>query len=327
MVNSAPIFHKRHFLSCDWGTSSFRLRLIASASGKTIHAISETKGIKKFYKSWSSNRDSSKRLDYYLAFLGKQIEALEQSCSSELDRSIPVIISGMASSSIGMKELPYSSLPLSLVHPELNIHHVQPSERFSRDAYLVSGICSSNDVMRGEETELLGLASRLASKNGFYILAGTHSKHLRVKDNHLTAFKTYMTGELFDLIASKSILANSVDMRSDPVPGHGFKAGVKDAQQENLLHALFSIRAQDLLHNTGKPRNRDYLSGLLIGTELSEVVASEPARVILWGNSRLQRYYADALEVLGIDFIHPAIKGDEDITALGQRIIFNQITN
>lgn len=315
-----------YFLGCDWGTTSFRLKLLEWDSGKTLAEISNAAGIKKLYKQWSEYQGALSRINFYQSFLNDQISKLSKQTEKDLI-SLPLVLSGMASSSIGMKELSYTQLPISLSKPKLNVKFIKKTHEFSHDIYLISGVCSSEDVMRGEETQLLGLASKLNIINGYFLLAGTHSKHVLVKDNSITGFKTYMTGELFDLISSKSILSNSIDKREETNPGQSFKNGIEQSQEENLLHSLFTIRANDLLNSSEPTDNYDFLSGLLIGTELKELSITQPENIIVWGDSQLTLYYETALDVLGIDYIKPEFNPGEDITSAGQRIILNQMIN
>lgn len=316
------------FLGCDWGTSSFRLKLVASHTGNVITAIEDDTGIKAIYNRWTGYGGSLSRIAFYQSILMQKIEKLKEKSPVVIDHP-PILLSGMASSSIGIKELAYAPLPFELDDPRLNTEMVEARDRFPYDLYLISGLRSSDDVMRGEETELLGLHSTLNIAGGLFLLAGTHSKHVVVEDHAVTAFRTYMTGELFDVISSESILSDSVaaDIDSTFSPGKDFKEGVEEAQSKNLLHSLFGIRARDLIMNTpDKASNHGFLSGLLIGTELKEVSPAGSEPIILWGSCRLQRYYATALDILGLDFIRPEIKAEEDVTSLGQRIILTQIS-
>ncbi len=315
-----------YFLGCDWGTSSFRLKLLKWDSGKTLVEISNASGIKKLYKQWSEYLGPLSRIDFYQSFLKDQISELSKQTEKDLT-SLPLVLSGMASSSIGLKELSYSQLPISLSKPKLSVEFIKKSREFPHNTYLISGVCSSEDVMRGEETQLLGLASKLDIENGCFLLAGTHSKHIFVKENSIIAFKTYMTGELFDLISSKSILSNSVEKGEEMNPRQNFGKGIKRSQEENLLHSLFTIRANDLLNSSESSDNYDFLSGLLIGTELKELCITQPENIVVWGDSRLALYYETALDLLGIDYIKPELNPQEDITSAGQRIILNQMIN
>src|ERR1700748_112792 len=97
-----------YFLSCDWGTSTFRLKLIDAANGEIIASEYSDQGIANIFAQWKATE--SAREPYYLNVLKQQIAAIEKKLNLTLD-GVPLIISGMASSSIGILELPYSELP------------------------------------------------------------------------------------------------------------------------------------------------------------------------------------------------------------------------
>ena len=61
------------------------------------------------------------------------------------------------------------------------------------------------DVMRGEETQILGLLGA-ADADRLFVMPGTHSKWVRVTNGVIISFATYMTGELFAVLRGHSIL-------------------------------------------------------------------------------------------------------------------------
>ena len=72
------------------------------------------------------------------------------------------------------------------------------------------------------------------------------------------ALKTYMTGEVFSLFATKSILAASVEEGGRLDEGHNalwFEKGVRASQKINLLHQAFLVRTQDLFAQATKQEN------------------------------------------------------------------------
>ncbi len=309
----------RYLLSCDWGTSTFRLKLFNIKSAEIVAGISNEQGIKKVYERWSELEKPQDRIAYYCSFLKQQIDDLQKNCDQHID-GLPVMISGMASSSIGMHELPYGGLPFSLDHPDVKSEFFEADDQFPHDTYLISGLQSSRDVMRGEETELIGLFATAGFSNGLYLLAGTHSKHVIVTNEKVTDFKTYMTGELFDLLTSKSILSNSVTKPRNG-PGPAFKKGVTSSLNSNVLHELFTIRARDILHRSDPAENYDYLSGLLIGTELKDIRQEQAGKIVLAGNEWLQKYYTAALNILDLNFNQIDISNTGNITSLGHLAI------
>ena len=103
-----------YFFSCDWGTSSFRLRLIQA---KDLAILAETKsshGISETYKHWQQKGGTVlSRADFYASIVKNEIKLLQQNLNRVTD-GIPVLFSGMASSTIGMVDLPYKKLPFNL---------------------------------------------------------------------------------------------------------------------------------------------------------------------------------------------------------------------
>jgi 2-dehydro-3-deoxygalactonokinase len=164
MVNTN--FKDPYLLSCDWGTTSFRLRLTERNTGKVLYAVTTANGIKTACFNQSK--------ETFQTYLASKIAKIEASLSKDL-ASVPMVISGMISSNIGWKELPYGVLPFSLDNPQLPTELIPATEAFPHSILLISGICTSNDVMRGEETQLLGLAASHNLKDGLCIIPGTHS--------------------------------------------------------------------------------------------------------------------------------------------------------
>src|SRR5258708_30558283 len=117
----------------------------------------------------------------------------------------------MASSNIGMNELRYKEIPFNVNEPGLVIKKMEAADEFKHSIVLISGVKTIDDAMRGEEKQLAGCVDENAEGEQLFIFPGTHSKHVRVKDQFITGIKTYMTGEFFELLSKKSILSSSVE--------------------------------------------------------------------------------------------------------------------
>jgi 2-dehydro-3-deoxygalactonokinase len=240
------------FLSCDWGTSSFRIRLVSIPDLNVLAEKKSGEGIASTFNLWKeSNSVEENKLAFYLFVLNEKIKSLEQQLQTRLE-NIPVIISGMASSTIGMIDLPYKPLPVHADGSDLVTKKLDKTDNFPHDILIISGIRTENDVIRGEETQLAGC---LLMDDGLFIFPGTHSKHILVKDGIAIDFKTYMTGELFELLATKSILSSSLVKGSVTDQSlQAFDEGVNDAGL-NLLHASFLVRTNQLFNKYTKKEN------------------------------------------------------------------------
>jgi 2-dehydro-3-deoxygalactonokinase len=285
-----------NLLCADWGTSNFRLFLTNIETEELLGVVEFPKGVAVLFQEWQSQK-KVERVVFFRNFLQKKILELEKKLQIQLD-GIPLVLSGMASSSIGIIEVPYANLPFNLSQPHLHFEKLESTSQFPNECFIFGGLSQSNDVMRGEETQILGLQNHLKTKNCLCILPGTHSKHILIKEGQVVDFKTFMTGELFHLISNHSILKNSIIATKvfTSLEEDWFKKGVEKAQNTNLLNALFAGRTNDILHQVPAQTNYFFISGLLIGSELKDLAETE--EVLLCCDSQLFLYYQLALELL-----------------------------
>lgn len=304
-----------YFLSCDWGTSSFRLRLVEAGSMNILAEERSNAGIAGTYQQWQQT--SLPREDFFASVINRQIDTLAGRTHMPL-QDVPVVLSGMASSSIGMVELPYKELPFSLSGADLAVH------TFNR-FIIISGASNGHDVMRGEETKVAGCVSLLphTTQDHWLLIPGTHPKHVVVNHHQAVGFQTFMTGEFFDLLSTHSILSTSVSnggTLDDPASRTCFIEGVHAGQSDNLLHAAFMVRTNQLLKKISAAHNRFYLSGLLIGAELKAIPPNRP--VYLVAGPQHTPLYTLACQVLNIQ-VAAVIDADEALVRGQQAVILN----
>ena len=294
---------KTTFLSCDWGTSSFRLRLVERASLKILAEGSSKEGNAATAELWQQAKQPLElRVAFYRAIIQTHLLKLEATVKTSLD-DVPVVISGMASSTIGMLEVPYKPLPFAADGSDLKTKTIASTSDFKHVMLLISGVRSADDVMRGEETQLVGCQFENTAEVQLFLHPGTHAKHVVVQHGQAQTLKTYMTGELFSLLSTKAILAASVEEGGQLAEDDNrawFDKGVQASQQANLLHNAFLVRTNDLFKKASKRENYFYLSGLLIGSECQELLTRLPTRIILAGEAALVALYQAALQALGI---------------------------
>jgi len=314
-----------YFLSCDWGTSSFRLKLVHRKTKEILTSIENSRGIKATFSAWefSGNKD---RIAFYQSILNEAVTQLSEQTTLPIQQ-LPIVLSGMASSSIGMKELPYAECPIFLNIKNLVIDHIPKAKEFLHEIHLVSGVQKEGDVMRGEEIQVIGWAQNRDLSDADYtlILPGTHSKHFYLESGKLVDFKTYMTGELFEIFSKHSILKNSISSKAawSKETKNAFKIGVLDSQIGNLSNLLFSIRAKDLQGKWSRGEANFYLSGLLIGSELKNL---EREKIVLFGDSKFENLYKTALETLdhqSCELIPP--QKVENLVVWGQMAVLDDV--
>ncbi len=292
------------FVSCDWGTSNFRLRLV---NGRVQREVRTDEGTSKLAAAGGDRPSAFKEV---LAAGLRKLKA---------PASLPVVVSGMASSTIGWKELPYARVPFAFDGRNAVWAKIEPR------VYLVSGLRTDSEILRGEETEAIGLVSMLGREMPFeavFVLPGTHSKHLDVNPGGISGFRTFMTGELFDVLSRQSVLRHSTDPAA-PVDKSAFLEGVEESTRRPITGALFRVRTRQVLDRKPVPSNTSFLSGLLIGTELGTLRDSDVAIVLAAGKA-LRASYAAAAEALGLGPRLRAVDSD-GLSVLGQGVLLRRI--
>ena len=304
------------FVSVDWGTSRLRVRLVERAGGKILASTESDLGVAVVAAAGPS-AERAQRFDAALE------DALAGLPSAE-DPEIPVVISGMASSSIGWCELPYADTPFSLDGSGARARTLS-AFRSGRPIHLLAGVRTETDVMRGEETEAMGLWHRWRAAGGggnpMFVLPGTHSKHLSVADGAVESITTFMTGELFAVAGRHTVLRHTVAPDADHFDEAAFRRGVEKAQTLPLAAALFQTRSLSLLGQLPEGCGSSFLSGILIGHEMAALPVGRP--IVLAGTAGLRRRYATALDSLGRTRATTVVPdGDSDCLAIRGQMVW-----
>ena len=325
-----------HYVSCDWGTTHFRLRWVEGSSGRLAAAVQSDQGVGRLAAETQPADRPERCRSVLIAALGR----LGEESGVDLG-SAPIAISGMASSTIGWRELPYAQTPWRVDGLDLITQNLPPIETAagSHPVVLISGARTASDVLRGEETQMVGLFSlpQAASfvDRSTVILPGTHSKHLHVEHGRVVDFQTFMTGELFDTLSRQTILRHSVgdelamaDRLSNDATS-AMRAGVRDSCALPFSAALFRVRTRQVLDGQPLAANRAYLSGLILGNELSYLTAHDLADVplILAAGADLSPAYQAAMDELKLGSRLTLIvpQDVERLSALGQGTVLRRL--
>ncbi len=273
----------------DWGTSRFRLWLL-DAEGRVLAVSKGSEGL-----------EAGRRLGF---------EAVLRNHLSRLlaPETLPILICGMAGSHQGWLEAPYVDLPASLDRLAEAVVAVAGTDL---DVRIVPGLAKRDpaapDVMRGEETQLFGIAAVGVPSRRRICLPGTHSKWVVLEDRRVEDFTSYLTGELFALLSKHSILRHSLAAADTEVPvdpeNPVFVQALERALSapDRFLAELFSVRAAGLLDNLASADAAARLSGILIGAEVATALRDDaaPAAVTLVASGGMARLYGAVLAAAG----------------------------
>jgi 2-dehydro-3-deoxygalactonokinase len=279
-------------IGLDWGTSSLRAYLYAR-DGTVLQQLEAPAGIIHV-------RD------------GRFREIFEAHCAPWLLRAgaLPVIACGMIGSRQGWSEVRYLQTPAGLAEIAGALQRIDAQA--GRPFAIVPGVCirppgRAPDVMRGEETQVLGALNSFDLRDATLLLPGTHSKWVQVNDRVIRSFSTFMTGELYSVLAEHSMLGR---LFPDPPPefdATAFALGLERSGEEphSLAALLFSVRAEGLIGGVLPEALPSYLSGILIGSELAaashDIELDEP--VIVVAAEHLIGRYAIALDHFGLPWV------------------------
>ena len=272
------------YVAVDWGTSSFRLWLMNQA-GDVLSERRSDEGMMEAAKIG------------FAAVLQSHLDAVGAA------DHLPVIICGMAGARQGWVDAGYIDTPASLASI---LQRAVPVPEQSRDIRILPGIAQRDskapDVMRGEETQLLGALG--AAGEALVCMPGTHSKWARVRGGTVERFTTFMTGELFSAISQGTILSLAVANADEAVDTESFKSAVVTAFEAPAFAAnlLFQVRSGQLLYGGSPASAREKISGTLIGLELAAGLAGDRSRrdITLVASGRLEALYRLAFDSLSV---------------------------
>jgi 2-dehydro-3-deoxygalactonokinase len=292
---TAPLPHGQSALmspvliAIDWGSSSFRAYLI-SPDGEVLDEVASGDGIGSV--AAGAYPATLKRLT------GRWLEA---------HPSLPIIASGMVGSRHGWREAAYVKCPAG---PRDVAAHLTQVEADGRRVHLAAGLSyvdetGQPDVMRGEETEIFGVADAGAR---LIVLPGSHSKWAKVDGDRVVAFKTFVTGELFAALRDHTVAGAFAKAAPAKSPGAAFALGVGRGAaaatcegKSGVIGLLFGARSLPLMGALPEDDVGEYLSGLLIGAEIGEARRLFPGETphVAGAEALVARYLA-AFEALGV---------------------------
>lgn len=276
-------------IAVDWGTTSLRAYRL-DATGQVTERRASPQGI--------------------LAIPEGGFEAVLRASTADwlAAGETRILLSGMVGSRQGWREAPYLPCPAGAAEIAAALTDI-PFD--GARVKLVPGLSDTDqagtpEVMRGEETQILGVLDRLvaddpptgeARAEGIACLPGSHSKWARIRDHRIVAYRTYLSGEAFAALRSGTILGRM--MADAPHHPAAFASGLaRAAEPGHLLHHLFGVRSLGLAGRLADSESASYLSGLLIGHEVQAALPTG-ALVHLIGAPALCGLYAEAILAFG----------------------------
>lgn len=269
----------------DWGTTHRRISAL-DARGRLLREAADDDGM--------------------LRAAGRFPQALQSALAAvgPLAPAPRVLMSGMVGSAQGWHPVPYVDVELPLASLSQHLFELPDAPPGLRvqvvPGYRLRGADGRVDVMRGEETQLLG-AMVLGLADALVVLPGTHSKWVRLRGGCIEGFATYMSGELFGLLSQHGTLAPL--LRESVDDDAAFERGLAGGRRGALSNVLFECRARVVAGEMPAREAREHLSGVLIGAEWHDALqrfgaGGLPLHVL--GSAELARRYQRAARHLGV---------------------------
>ncbi len=231
-----------------------------------------------------------------------------------------IIASGMIGSELGLHNVPHISGIINVTALATQGDAVTLPEITQIPFYFVPGVRNRPqdrlDLMRGEETECMGLMALMGASDATcsVLLPGSHNKLVRVSRGRIMACYTAMSGEVLSVIATQTLLKSALPAKW-PLPMHDeLLEGYRDAEQYGLMHALFHVRLMQTQMRTSADARFSYFLGAGLAGDLKMVREfAGNGTVLVAGTDPMKTGLADLIGTLCGNTIRLA---DSDTAAL-----------
>lgn len=245
---------------------------------------------------------------------------------------IRIIASGMITCEFGLVNLPHITTPCSIKDMKQNVFDTVLPEisdipfTFIRGVKTVSDDLTGADVMRGEESELMGI---LREGKCTYVLPGSHSKIIFTDENgSITSFSTLLTGELIYAVANDTILKDAVDLSLSHCDKEYLEKGYEYCLQNGINEALFKVRILKNTFHATPVQCYGFFLGTVLCAEIQKILKANAPTVVIGGKKQLKEATAHLLEKYSHSKVNVLSEEEVDASAtLGAIRIYEYPTN
>ena len=210
-----------------------------------------------------------------------------------------ILASGMITSEFGLVNLPHITVPAGINELHDTMYETVFPEISSVPFVFIRGVktagaLSETDMMRGEETELMGLIA-FADCRALFVLPGSHSKLISTDETgRITGFSTTLTGEMIASLSQNTILKDAVDLSCDTVDNAHLLDGYTYAKEHGINEALFKVRILKNILGKSKTETYSFFLGAVLQAEIDVIRKTKAETVVLGGKKQIRK----AMEIL-----------------------------
>ena len=278
-----------NYITVDGGTTNTRVSLVCDK------AIVDTKKL----RLGVGDRDIES-LKSALRFAIAELLSSHHVAEREISR---ILASGMITSEYGLCNLPHVTVPVGIVELHESMYETVLPDVSPIPFVFIRGVktectdlCNA-DMMRGEETELMGILDA-DDGNTVYVLPGSHSKLIWVdRDGRISNIRTMLTGEMVAALSQHTILSDAVDMESASMDEQALLDGFRYCLEHGINEALFKVRILKNLISAEPSRRYGFFLGAILCGEVQEIVKSRASKIVVSGQSQLSKAIYEILKV------------------------------
>lgn len=280
----------KRYITVDGGTTNTRVSLVED------RRIIVSKKISRGAKAGIDDREGLK------IALKETISAILSENSLTENDIIKILASGMITSEFGLYEVPHVIAPAGIRELHSSMAEVSFPEIcsipfvFVRGVKVLGGSLASTDIIRGEETELIGIMDDNEGEC-VYVLPGSHSKLIKTDEcGRITEFSTMLTGEMIAALSGNTILKDAVDLSIDDYDVEHLCFGYNYALENGLNNALFKVRILKNIMKKNPTEVYSFFIGAILSDEIKAILSLNTKRVVIGGRAQIKNATAILLK-------------------------------
>ena len=275
------------YFAIDGGTTNTRVNLVAD--GKITDTVKINIGARKSIGGNSELKEAVK----------KAICDLLKKHNLSEDDVICAIASGMITSEYGLCKLDHLVAPVGIAELHNAVKKVELPEISKIPFVFIPGVklcgksLDENDMMRGEETELMGLSD---GGECVYVLPGSHSKLVTTdKEGRIADFGSMLTGELIAALVSSTILKDSVDFSVENINSEYLLKGYNYCETHGVNASLFKVRVLRNLLGATAEQTYNFFMGVALHDEIEQIAKCKENKVVIGGRRQIKEAMGELL--------------------------------
>ena len=213
-----------------------------------------------------------------------------------------ILASGMITSEFGLCSLEHIKTPAGIdeLHKSMYKTYIEEISTipfvFIRGVKIQAETYENTDMMRGEETELMGIINP-KYRNCVYVLPGSHSKIIKLNtDGKIADFSTTLTGEMISTLSNETILKDAIDLKNSVLDNRFLLKGYDYCKTNGINKALFKVRVLKNVFNESKDKTYSFFMGIVLCDEVEQIINSKCKTVVIGGREQIKNALANLLK-------------------------------